>query len=183
MNLSFRFYAFVLTLATLSGCASQGKPPPSISLVEPVQSQPLPEPPKPVEVVSRRASCRPCSSLAHRAMGYPQHPADADRASGPPDAHHRQPRLGAAAVPAVVLQSGDFTMSTTRKLGLGPLPKTESDKLTFACPVALKADLDRYAALHGRTYDEEVDAATRIPICLRRSWPAIGDSSRAGRVH
>ncbi|MGM3170258.1 DUF2274 domain-containing protein [Dickeya chrysanthemi] len=35
---------------------------------------------------------------------------------------------------------------TTRKLRLGPLPKTESTKLTFACPASLKADLDRYAA-------------------------------------
>jgi hypothetical protein len=34
-------------------------------------------------------------------------------------------------------------MSTARKLRLGPLPKTESIKLTFACPVALKDDLDR----------------------------------------
>jgi type IV secretion system protein VirB9 len=55
MNLSFRFYAFVLTLAatasSLMGCASQGKPPPRISLDEPVLAQPLPEPPKPVEVV------------------------------------------------------------------------------------------------------------------------------------
>jgi len=34
-------------------------------------------------------------------------------------------------------------MSTTRKLRLGPLPKTESIKLTFACPASLKADLDR----------------------------------------
>ena len=36
----------------LSGCATQGKPPPSISLDEPVLAQPLPEAPKPVEVVS-----------------------------------------------------------------------------------------------------------------------------------
>lgn len=35
-----------------SGCATQGKPPPSISLDEPVQAQPLPEPPAPVEVVA-----------------------------------------------------------------------------------------------------------------------------------
>ena len=34
-------------------------------------------------------------------------------------------------------------MSTTKKLRLGPLPKTESTKLTFACPGSLKADLDR----------------------------------------
>jgi len=47
-----RFYASVLTLAALSGCATQGKPPPVISLDEPVQAQLLPEPPAPVEVVA-----------------------------------------------------------------------------------------------------------------------------------
>lgn len=39
---------------------------------------------------------------------------------------------------------------TTRKLRLGPLPKTESTKLTFACPASLKAGLDCYAALHAQ---------------------------------
>ncbi|MDP1627296.1 MAG: P-type conjugative transfer protein TrbG [Parvibaculum sp.] len=43
---------FAATTSSLLGCASQGKPPPSISLDEPVQAQPLPEPPKPVEVVA-----------------------------------------------------------------------------------------------------------------------------------
>ncbi|MBH1411270.1 DUF2274 domain-containing protein [Pseudomonas fluorescens] len=57
-------------------------------------------------------------------------------------------------------------MSTTKKLRLGPLPKTESIKLTFACPVSLKADLDRYAALHAQTYGEAVDATTLIPHML-----------------
>lgn len=57
-------------------------------------------------------------------------------------------------------------MSTTKKLRLGPLPKTESTKLTFACPASLKADLDRYAALHAQTYGEAVDAATLIPHML-----------------
>lgn len=28
-------------------------------------------------------------------------------------------------------------MSTTKKLRLGPLPKTENVKLTFACPASL----------------------------------------------
>ncbi|MCJ2374424.1 P-type conjugative transfer protein TrbG [Pseudomonas sp. RGM 3321] len=57
MNLPFRFYALPLILLAstvlFSGCASQGKSPPTISLDEPVQVQalPLPEPPKPVEVV------------------------------------------------------------------------------------------------------------------------------------
>lgn len=42
----------LLTLvAALSGCATQGKLPPTITLDEPVQAQPLPEPPAPVEVV------------------------------------------------------------------------------------------------------------------------------------
>lgn len=57
-------------------------------------------------------------------------------------------------------------MSTTKKLRLGPLPKTESVKLTFACPVSLRADLDRYAALHAQTYGEAVDAAALIPHML-----------------
>lgn len=43
-------------------------------------------------------------------------------------------------------------MSTTKKLRLGPLPKTESVKLTFNCPANLKVDLDRYAAVHAQAY-------------------------------
>ncbi|MFP3688115.1 MULTISPECIES: DUF2274 domain-containing protein [Burkholderia] len=54
-------------------------------------------------------------------------------------------------------------MSTTRKLRLGPLPKTESIKLTFVCPATLKADLDRHAAMHAQTYGEAVGATTLIP--------------------
>jgi len=57
-------------------------------------------------------------------------------------------------------------MSTSKKLRLGPLPKTESVKLTFACPASLKADLDRYAALHAQAYGEAVDAALLIPYML-----------------
>ncbi|MFU3884456.1 DUF2274 domain-containing protein [Pseudomonas aeruginosa] len=57
-------------------------------------------------------------------------------------------------------------MSTTRKLRLGPLPKTESIKLSFTCPTSLKADLDRYAALYAQTYGETVDAVTLIPHML-----------------
>ena len=55
---------------------------------------------------------------------------------------------------------------TTRKLRLRPLPKTESTKLTFACPASLKADLDHYAALHAQAYGEAVDAVTLIPHML-----------------
>ena len=52
MNALFRKSVLPLILLALAGCASQGKPPPSISLDEPVQAQPLPEPPKPVEVIT-----------------------------------------------------------------------------------------------------------------------------------
>ena len=54
----------------------------------------------------------------------------------------------------------------TKKLRLGPLPRQEVTKLTFACPASLKADLDRYAALHAQTYGEAVDALTLIPHML-----------------
>ena len=57
-------------------------------------------------------------------------------------------------------------MSTTKKLRLAPLPRQEVSKLTFACPASLKANLDRYAALHAQTYGEAVDAATLIPHML-----------------
>ena len=57
-------------------------------------------------------------------------------------------------------------MSTARKLRLGPLPSSGSTKLTVTCPASLKADLDRYAALHAQAYGEAVDAATLIPHML-----------------
>lgn len=47
-----RFCALPLTLIVLSGCATHGKPPPTISLDEPVQAELLPEPPSPVEVIA-----------------------------------------------------------------------------------------------------------------------------------
>lgn len=59
-------------------------------------------------------------------------------------------------------------MSTTRKLRLGPLPTTTTVKLTFTCPVSLKAELERYAAQHAQTYGEAVDAVTLIPYMLER---------------
>lgn len=57
-------------------------------------------------------------------------------------------------------------MSTTKKSRLGPLPRHDMTKLTFSCPASLKADLDRYVALHAQTYGVAVDAATLIPYML-----------------
>ena len=51
MKTSFRFYAVAVVAIALTGCATPRKPP-TITLDEPVQAQPLPELPKPVEVVA-----------------------------------------------------------------------------------------------------------------------------------
>lgn len=56
--------------------------------------------------------------------------------------------------------------ASPKKLRLGPLPDIQTVKLTFSCPAHLKADLDRYAALHAQTYGEAVDAVTLIPQML-----------------
>jgi hypothetical protein len=56
--------------------------------------------------------------------------------------------------------------TTTSKLRLGPLPKTETVKVTIALTTALKTDLERYAALHAQTYGVPIDAATLIPHML-----------------
>lgn len=58
-------------------------------------------------------------------------------------------------------------MSTgARKLRLGPLPKTETIKMTIGVSVELKAMLDRYAELHAQAWGEPVDATTLVPHML-----------------
>ena len=56
MKTRIRSYAFpvvvLATLATISGCATHGKSPPTITLDEPVAAQLLPDAPKPIEVVT-----------------------------------------------------------------------------------------------------------------------------------
>ena len=57
-------------------------------------------------------------------------------------------------------------MNSLRRLRLGPLPKTDTVKVSIALSVDLKAKLDRYAALHGELYGGSVDSATLIPHML-----------------
>jgi P-type conjugative transfer protein TrbG len=53
MNTRLRIYGCAALLIVLvAGCATQGKPPPTITLDAPVQATPLPDPPKPVEAVA-----------------------------------------------------------------------------------------------------------------------------------
>ena len=53
-----------------------------------------------------------------------------------------------------------------RKLRLGPLPRTETVKITIGVSVELKALLDRYAELHAQAWGEPVDAAALAPHML-----------------
>lgn len=52
------------------------------------------------------------------------------------------------------------------KLRLGPLPKTDTVKLTVSLSAELKATLDRYAELHASTWGEPVDATALVPHML-----------------
>ncbi|WP_239688943.1 DUF2274 domain-containing protein [Pseudomonas citronellolis] len=73
--------------------------------------------------------------------------------------------------------------SATRKLRLGPLHKTERVKLTFTCPVGLKADLDRYAATHTRAYGESVDAMMLIPHMFEAFMAGTAVSRKSIEFH
>jgi len=54
----------------------------------------------------------------------------------------------------------------TSKLRLGPLPKSETTRLTVTLPADLKQRLERYAQLHSQAHGELVDAAALIPHML-----------------
>lgn len=52
------------------------------------------------------------------------------------------------------------------KLRLGPIPKTETVKLTIALSTTLKTNLDRYAALHAKVWGQPISMAALIPFML-----------------
>ena len=54
------------------------------------------------------------------------------------------------------------------KLRLGPLPSTQTVKVTVALSRTLKEQLDRYAELHSSAWNKPVDAATLIPHMLSK---------------
>ena len=72
---------------------------------------------------------------------------------------------------------------STRKLRLGPLPKTETVKITFTCTAVLRAELERYAAMHSQAYGATVDAVTLIPHILETFMTRDRGFNRAGRQH
>ena len=81
-----------------------------------------------------------------------------------------------------------MTNSTHRKLRLGPLPRTETVKLTITLSIELKASLDRYADLHAQVWNEPVDAPTLVPHMLAafmerdRGFKAVRDGPKVDPV-
>lgn len=54
----------------------------------------------------------------------------------------------------------------TKKLSLGPVPKSELVKMTISVSARLRQDLDTYAALHSELHGTPVDAVTLAPLIL-----------------
>lgn len=54
------------------------------------------------------------------------------------------------------------------KLRLGPLPKTTPVKLTISVSTALREQLERYAELHAKTWQEPVSTERLIPYILEQ---------------
>lgn len=54
------------------------------------------------------------------------------------------------------------------KLRLGPLPKTTPVRLTISVSTALREQLQRYAALHAKTWHEPVSIERLIPHILEQ---------------
>lgn len=51
-------------------------------------------------------------------------------------------------------------------LKLGPLPRTDTVKVTLTLPVTLKEQLEAYAALHSKVHGEPVDFTALAPHIL-----------------
>jgi hypothetical protein len=68
----------------------------------------------------------------------------------------------------------------TRKLSLGPVPKSESVKLTLTVSTELRENLDLYAALHSELNGTAVDATTLAPLMLE-TFMARDKGFRAAR--
>ena len=52
------------------------------------------------------------------------------------------------------------------KIKLGKLPNTGNVRITISLPATLKSQLDRYAELHSRTWEQKVDAVALVPYIL-----------------
>lgn len=69
----------------------------------------------------------------------------------------------------------------TKKLSLGPVPKSESVKLILMVSTELRENLDLYAALHSEMNGTPVDATTLAPLMLE-TFMARDKAFRAARA-
>ncbi|GEC17126.1 DUF2274 domain-containing protein [Nitrobacter winogradskyi] len=69
----------------------------------------------------------------------------------------------------------------TKKLSLGPVPKSEFVKLTLTVSTELRENLDLYAALHSELNGTPVDATTLAPLMLE-TFIARDKGFRAART-
>ncbi len=69
----------------------------------------------------------------------------------------------------------------TKKLSLGPVPKSESVKLILMVSTELRENLDLYAALHSEMNGTPVDATTLAPLMLE-TFMAREKAFRAARA-
>ena len=69
----------------------------------------------------------------------------------------------------------------TKKLSLGPVPKSESVKLILMVSTELRENLDLYAALHSEMNGTPVDATTLAPHMLE-TFMARDKAFRAARA-
>jgi hypothetical protein len=68
------------------------------------------------------------------------------------------------------------------KLRLGPIPKTETVKLTIALSTTLKTSLDRYAELHAQVWGQPISVAALIPFMLETFIARDRGFRKAGAV-
>lgn len=77
----------------------------------------------------------------------------------------------------------------TKKLSLGPVPKSEFVKVSLTVSTELRENLDLYAALHSELNGTPVDATTLAPLMLEtfmardKGFRAVrsGRANRSGR--
>jgi hypothetical protein len=73
------------------------------------------------------------------------------------------------------------------KLRLGPLPRTDSVKISLSLAIELKERLDRYAKAHSQTWGQEVAGVDLIPHILEtflrsdRAFKKLSAADKASR--
>jgi hypothetical protein len=68
------------------------------------------------------------------------------------------------------------------KIKLGKLPNTQNVRMTISLPATLKSQLERYAELHSRTWEQKVDATAIVPHILTQFLDSDREFQRSERL-